>query len=116
MKYCVIWKAMPGVQNSQSVPRIGDCSSLYSGPRQAEDRVELMPWPVRRPPDCTQPVNEPIKAAKLDRLRLYLQWQRPYGDVARTADAAKRMGLEWTTRDWGRPKGKPAEGAVKHGQ
>jgi len=31
-------------------------------------------------------------------------------------DAVKRMGLEWTMRDWGRPKGKATEGALRHGQ
>lgn len=47
-------------------------------------------------------------AAELNRLRLHLQRERPYGEAAWTQAAVKRMGLEWTMRDRGRPE-KPAE-------
>ena len=49
-------------------------------------------------------MNEPIKAAELNRLRLHIQRERPYGDAAWMAAAVKRMGLECTIRNRGRPK------------
>lgn len=66
--------------------------------------MELTPWPVARPADWPQRVNEPIEAGELNRLRLHIQRERPYGDAAWTAKAVKRMGLEWTMRDRGRPR------------
>jgi len=79
-------------------------SSLHAGSHRPEDRVELTPWPVARPADWAGRVDEPIEAAELNRLRLHLQRERPYGDAAWTARTVKRMGLEWTMRDRGRPK------------
>lgn len=78
-------------------------SSLYAGEHRPEDRVELTPWPLPRPQDWARRVNEPIAAEELNRLRLHLLRDRPYGDAEWVAAAAKRMGLEWTLRDRGRP-------------
>ena len=87
--------------------------SLYAGPQQREDRVELAAWPVPRPQNWAARVNEPIAAAELNLLRLHLQRERPYGDAEWTADAVRRMGLEWTMRDRGRPTKPKAKKAVK---
>jgi putative transposase len=87
--------------------------SLFAGPRRAEDQVTLTPWPVPRPADWAAKVNKPIAAAELNRLRLHLLRDRPYGDPAWTAAAAKRMGLQWTFRDRGRPKKKVQKGRDK---
>ncbi len=56
-----------------------------------------------RPPDWASGVNQPIEEAELQRLRLHIQRERPYGSVAWTTRAVKRMSLEWTMRDRGRP-------------
>ena len=66
--------------------------------------MQLTPWPLPRPANWAQKVNEPIQAAELNRLRLHIQRGRPYGEPAWTANAIKRMGLQWTIRDRGRPK------------
>ena len=80
--------------------------SLYAGLHRPEDAVELTPWPVPRPPDWASGVNQPIEEVELQRLRLHIQRERPYGSVAWTARAVKRMSLEWTMRDRGRPRRK----------
>lgn len=84
--------------------------SLYAGGHRPEDRVELSPWPIPLPRNWVASVNEPIEAAELNRLRLHIQRERPYGDHEWTAEAVKRMGLEWTMRDRGRPPKPKAEG------
>ena len=40
-------------------------------------------------------VEEQIEASELKRLRLHIQRERPYSDVAGTAKAIMRMGMEW---------------------
>ena len=67
------------------------------------------PWPVARPTDWAARVNEPIAEAELDRLRLHLLRDRPYGE-AEWMQAAARRGLEWTFRERGRPSEKKAKG------
>lgn len=80
--------------------------SLYPGERQPEHRVQLSAWPVRRPADWIEQVNVGMEDAELDRLRLHIQRGRPLGTMAWTVAAAKRMGLEQTLRDRGRPSKK----------
>ncbi len=62
------------------------------------------PGTVSKTATWAHKVNEPIKTAELDPLRLRIQRERPYGDAAWTPHAVRRMGLEWTIRDRGRPK------------
>ena len=63
----------------------------------------------RKTEDCMafmrlmEQVNEPIEKEELNRLRVHVQHGRPYGDARWTAQAVKRMGLEWTIRERGRP-------------
>ena len=78
-------------------------SSLYTGEQRHEDRVQRTPWPMPRPRNWLAMVNKPIETTELDRLRLHVQRNRPYGNATWTLDAAKRMGLEWTIRHRGRP-------------
>lgn len=65
--------------------------SLYAGPQQREDRVELAAWPVPRPRNWAARVNEPIAAAELNLLRLYLQRERPM---------VRRSGLPMRSGEW----------------
>ena len=83
--------------------------SLYTGEHRKEDRVERTPWPMPRPRDWPAKVNKPIEAAELDRLRLHVRRDRPYGDAAWTTAAVRRMGLDWTIRDRGRPNAKTGQ-------
>ena len=71
--------------------------------------MERTTWPMPRPRDWPAKVNEPIEAAELDRLRLHVQRDRPYGNATWAADAAKRMHLEWTIRDRDRPRAKTGQ-------
>ncbi len=80
--------------------------SLYTGERQAEQQVQLTPWPVPRPGDWTAQVNRGIAEAELNRLRLHILRGRPFGSAAWTDQAARRMGLESSLRDRGRPRKK----------
>lgn len=77
--------------------------SLYNGEHRPEHRVEITAWPVPRPRNWIASVNRPIKAAELNALRLHVQRNRPLGSDAWVRRSAKRMGLEWTLRDRGRP-------------
>ncbi len=79
-------------------------SSLYAGERKPEHRVELAAWPVRRPEDWIAQANRVIEEAELNRLRLHVARGRPFGTVEWIAEAAKRMGLESSLRDRGRPR------------
>ena len=57
--------------------------------------------------------GRPMEAASLNRRRLHIQRERPYGDGQWTAAAVKRMGLAWTIRDRRRPAKPKASGPVK---
>jgi putative transposase len=83
--------------------------SLYAGARRPEHRVELSPWPVPRPEDWTAQVNKVIEKSELDLLHLHIRCGRPLGSREWTAAAVKRMGLEQTMRDRGRPKKEEGE-------
>ena len=88
-------------------------SSLYTGEDHKEDGVERTRWPIPRPRDWLARVNKPIETTELGRLRVHVRRDRPYGDAAWTADAVKRMGLDWTVRDRGRPRAKAGKQTPK---
>lgn len=71
---------------------------------QRENRPILSPWPLPRPADWAQIVNQPQTEAELEALRSCVNRSRPFGHPNWVADTAKRLGLEWTLRPRGRPK------------
>jgi len=79
-------------------------TSLYDGPGEENQTLGTDEWPVRRPADWRKRVNEAIEAAELGRLRLSVVRGRPFGSDAWTRQAARRLGLESSLRDPGRPK------------
>jgi len=71
--------------------------------------LPLSPWPVRRPTDYLQWVNDPQTAAEEQAVRLSITRGRPFGDTDWQARTTKRLGLESAYRPSGRPK-KPQPG------
>ncbi len=64
----------------------------------------LSTWPLRRPTDWLQLVNQPQTEAEVAALRGRVKRGRPFGDPNWVTDTAKRLGLESTARLRGRPK------------
>jgi putative transposase len=64
----------------------------------------LSDWPMERPGDWIQCVNESDKAAELENLRFSAHRGRPFGNEEWVIGMAKRLGLESTLRPRGRPK------------
>ena len=67
----------------------------------------LADWPVTRPDDLVQWVNQPENAAELSALRDSVQRGRPFGEELWTAKAIDNLGLDVTMR----PRGRPRKGA-----
>jgi putative transposase len=67
-------------------------------------RVELTPWPVDRPRNWLNLVNQPLEEPTLLRLRTSIARGRPFGDDQWVRRIAARFGLERTLRDPWRPK------------
>jgi putative transposase len=63
----------------------------------------LSDWPVDRPRDWSTLVNEAIGQEALDGLRTSVNRGRPWGEPAWVQRAARRLGLEFTLRNPGRP-------------
>jgi putative transposase len=80
----------------------------WSSVRRAEREDPAFPilstWPLSRPADWLQIVNQPQTEAELEALRCCVNRGRPFGDPSWVAEVAKRLGLEWTLRSRGRPK------------
>jgi putative transposase len=64
----------------------------------------LSTWPLPRPADWPQIVNQPQTEAEVVALRCCVNRGRPFGDPNCVTDTAKRLGLESTIRPRGRPK------------
>ena len=64
----------------------------------------LSAWPLPRPTDWLQLVNQPQTEAEVEALRCCVNRGRPFGDPNWVTDTAERLGLEWTIRPRGRPK------------
>ena len=71
-----------------------------------EDYPALHEWPVPRPRNWVALVNRPETEAELQSLRASVRRGRPYGEEKWQRRTAKRLGLESTFRDRGRPKNK----------
>jgi putative transposase len=67
-------------------------------------------WPVTRPPDWLEIVNQPQTNRELEALRLCLARGRPYGSPMWTKRTARRLGLESSLRPRGRPPKKKGTG------
>jgi putative transposase len=78
-------------------------SSIYTGQRLPEHQVELTPSPSPRPADWLARINEAIAADELEQFELHIRRGRPLGTMQWTQAATKRLGLEQTMRNRGRP-------------
>src|SRR4051812_18269930 len=78
--------------------------SAWARARGDDDlRALLSDWPVERPRDWEEILDEPQPDEQEQRVRLSLKRGRPLGDEKWTARAAARMGLAHTLRPVGRP-------------
>jgi len=79
-------------------------SSLRRVEREDTAFPILSAWPLPRPTDWLQLVNQPQTKAEVEALRCCVNRGRPFGDPNWVTDTAERLGLEWTIRLRGRPK------------
>jgi hypothetical protein len=64
----------------------------------------LSPWPVDRPRDWTERVNQPLDDGNVALVKTSLARAGPLGSVGWIAKIASRLDLEHTLRDEGQPK------------
>ena len=67
-------------------------------------RIQLTAWPVDRPRNWIDLVNEPLPQSTIDTLRTSLKRGRPFGTDAWIAKTVARLGLQSALRDPWRPK------------
>ena len=80
-------------------------SSANRVARQDDPLVEfLSPWPMDRPQNWIELLNEPDRASQLDDLRSSAQRGRPFGSEDWIIIVAKQLRLEAALRPRGRPK------------
>lgn len=80
-------------------------SSLWSYARAPSGvSVGLASWPVERPPDWIDSVNEPQTQAELEALRHSVHRGRPYGHDTWVHVTVEQLGLHTTLRPRGRPE------------
>lgn len=79
-------------------------SSLRRAEREDPRSPVLSAWPLPRPADWLDIINQPQSGAELEALRRCVNRGRPFGDPAWVADTANRLGLERTLRPRGRPR------------
>jgi putative transposase len=79
-------------------------SSLRCEHRDAPAFPMLSAWPLPRPADWLQIVNQPQTEAELDALRRCVRRGCPFGNRAWALQTAKDLALEATLRERGRPK------------
>lgn len=72
----------------------------------AEQRQLLSPWPLPRPRDWAERVNQPQTEAELEAIRQSLTRGQPYGNETWVSRTALQLGLESTLRPRGRPRTK----------
>jgi putative transposase len=73
-------------------------------PRDEPDRPPVAAWPVDRPADWVERVNEPLPAELTADLRTSVNRGRPFGEADWVAATAERLGLTHTLRGPGRPR------------
>jgi hypothetical protein len=64
----------------------------------------LCDWPVDRPRNWVQRVNEPLTAREIERVQTSIVRSRPMGSARWVQRLVGRLGLEHTMRSEGRPK------------
>jgi putative transposase len=82
-------------------------SSLGAGVGSEQTKVRLAPWPVDKPRRWADCVNEAMEDKALDRLKVSVARNRPFGDEGWTARVARRYGLESSLRNPWRPEKGP---------
>jgi putative transposase len=80
-------------------------SSLWRREKgSASERGLLSEWPVPRPADWIQWVNDPQTAAETEAIRKSVNKGRPFGGEGWQKRTAAELGLESTMREQGRPR------------
>lgn len=79
-------------------------SSLGCLAREESPKDILSDWPLPRPANWIDLVNEPQTESELEALRHCANRGTPYGDEKWVAITSKQLGLESTLRPRGRPK------------
>jgi putative transposase len=74
--------------------------------------LPLAAWPVRRPPNWLEIVNQPLDEARLADARHCVKRGCPHGDAPWVAQTAADLSLEQTLR----PRGRPRKSASEHGK
>jgi putative transposase len=69
----------------------------------ADDRRWLSAWPLPRPRDWADLVNQPQTEAELEAIRRSVRRGQPYGQKDWVKKIAQQLGLESTLRSRGRP-------------
>ncbi|MCS7032868.1 MAG: transposase [Phycisphaerae bacterium] len=77
-------------------------SSLNAG-QDPTRRLPIGEWPVARPRDWVEIVNQSLPPQQLNELRQSAQRGRPFGDEGWTMQIARKLGLTNTLRNPGRP-------------
>ncbi len=70
-------------------------------------------WPIRRPPNWTQRVNEALTGGELESIQNSVARNQPYGNHEWVDETCDRTGLWATIRPLGRPRKKPQIKAVQ---
>ena len=78
-------------------------------PKVVKDVPALGPWPVPRPRNWVQRVNQAETATELEALRGSVNRGRPFGSKRWVTIQVKKLGLETTIR----PRGRPTKSAPK---
>jgi putative transposase len=78
-------------------------SGLYAR-RHRSKELTLTRWPVNRPRNWLADVNDPLSEKDLDQLRTSVNRGRPWGDPSWVQRTARRLGLDFTLRNPGRPR------------
>ena len=70
--------------------------------RQRKEGI-LSPWPLERPGEWTELVNEPLDPVQRQRIKSSLERGRPLGEPQWAQSIARRLGLQFTLNPRGRP-------------
>ena len=70
----------------------------------AEEAPPLAAWPLVRPRNWAERVNQPLTEAEIEAVRVSIQRGRPFGGASWQKRTARRLGLESTFRPRGRPR------------
>ena len=78
-------------------------SGLYAR-RHSGKELMLARWPIHRPQNWLGAVNGPLPERDLDQLRTSVNRGRPLGGQQWVQSTARRLGLDFTLRNPGRPR------------